>query len=187
MRGHLKDHLFEDLLPIERHVATQRNALLDELRDFAGSIQEHREPLVTGEQGRNVLAVAEQIINAIGQHRWDGEFGNRVGPLGRADAPHPPRPALAQILRRTPAPRSGLILFAIAPGVIDTALQRAALTKRSRFPPRASTALETISKCPCATRILGKTSAADLQMGNLWACRRLPFGPGSPAVFPSKS
>ncbi len=26
-RAHLKDHLFEDLLPMERHVATQRNAL----------------------------------------------------------------------------------------------------------------------------------------------------------------
>ena len=47
-RAHLKDHLFEDLLPMERHVATQRNALLEELRDFAGSITEHREPLVTG-------------------------------------------------------------------------------------------------------------------------------------------
>jgi predicted dehydrogenase len=80
-RAHLKDHLFEDLLPMERHVATQRNALLDELRDFAGSITEHREPLVTGQQGRNVLAVAEQIIDAINQHRWDGESGSRVGPL----------------------------------------------------------------------------------------------------------
>jgi hypothetical protein len=80
-RAHLKDHLFDDLLQMERHVAMERNALLEELRDFAGSIRERREPQVTGQQGRNVLAVAEQILDCIQRHRWDGESGNRKGPL----------------------------------------------------------------------------------------------------------
>ncbi len=87
VRGHLKDHLFEDLLPLERFEAPASNALLDEQHDFVGAIREHREPRVTGQQGRAVLAVAEQILQAISQHRWDGQAGGRVGPLAMPAAP----------------------------------------------------------------------------------------------------
>jgi predicted dehydrogenase len=80
-RAHLKDHLFEDLLPMERHVADEQNALLEEQRDFVAAIRETREPRVTGQQGREVLAVAEQILESIAAHRWDGENGMRTGPL----------------------------------------------------------------------------------------------------------
>src|SRR5262249_48987482 len=38
-RLHLKDHLFDDLLQLERFAAAERNALLEELTDFAGSIR----------------------------------------------------------------------------------------------------------------------------------------------------
>lgn len=79
--AHLKDHLFEDLLPKETHEAAAQNALLEELRDFAGSIREQREPRVTGEQGRSVLAVAEQILQSIHQHKWDGRADGRIGPM----------------------------------------------------------------------------------------------------------
>ncbi|MCC7086070.1 MAG: Gfo/Idh/MocA family oxidoreductase [Pirellulales bacterium] len=78
-RAHLKDHLFEDLLPIERFEATAQNAILDELTDFADSIRQQREPRVTGQQGRAVLAVAEQVLESIAAHAWDGHPGGRVG------------------------------------------------------------------------------------------------------------
>jgi predicted dehydrogenase len=80
-RLHLKDHLFEDLLPLDRFEAAEVNALLEELNDFAGSIRDQRQPVVTGQQGRDVLAVAEQILQSIAEHRWDGEATGRVGPL----------------------------------------------------------------------------------------------------------
>jgi predicted dehydrogenase len=80
-RAHLKDHLFEDLLPIERYEAAAQNALLDELHDFASSIREHREPRVTGQQGRAVLAVAERVLKAIDNHAWDGHAGGRKGSM----------------------------------------------------------------------------------------------------------
>ena len=86
-RAHLKDHLFEDLLQLERHEAKERNALLEELQDFAASIREHREPRVTGQQGREVLAVAEQILQAIEKHRWDGSSDGRIGPHAMPTAP----------------------------------------------------------------------------------------------------
>jgi predicted dehydrogenase len=106
-RLHLKDHLFEDLLPLDRFEAAETNALLAELNDFAGSIQSHRQPIVTGQQGRDVLAVAQQILQSIEEHRWDGDAAGRVGPLampaaailrgphwsGTADQPHRRREA----------------------------------------------------------------------------------------------
>ncbi len=86
-RAHLKDHLFEDLLPLEKCEAIEKNALLEELSDFATSIHEHREPRVTGQQGREVLAVAEEILKAIHVHQWDGTAMGRVGPHAMPSAP----------------------------------------------------------------------------------------------------
>jgi predicted dehydrogenase len=80
-RAHLKDHLFQDLLPIEKYEAAAQNALLDEQADFVASIREHREPRVTGQQGRAVLAVAEQVLQSIESHTWDGHAGGRKGSL----------------------------------------------------------------------------------------------------------
>ncbi len=101
VRSHLKDHLFEDLLPLERHEAPAINAILEELNDFAASIREHREPRVTGQQGRDVLAVAEQILQAIDEHAWDGQPGGRIGPLATPTppilrGPHWNRPSIEQ-------------------------------------------------------------------------------------------
>lgn len=86
-RAHLKDHLFEDLLLVDRHDAPDHNALLEEQRDFVASIREQREPRVTGQQGRDVLVVAEQILQAIDGHCWDGQRGGRTGPMAM---PMPP-------------------------------------------------------------------------------------------------
>jgi predicted dehydrogenase len=86
-RTHLKEHLFEDLLQLERCEAAEKNALLEELNDFAASIHEEREPRVTGQQGRDVLAVAEQILEAIDRHQWDGNSDGRIGPLAMPAAP----------------------------------------------------------------------------------------------------
>jgi predicted dehydrogenase len=86
-RAHLKDHLFEDLFQLQRYDAPEQNALLEEQKDFVDSITEHREPRVTGQQGRDVLAVAEQILQAIQQHAWDGKPEGRTGPMAMPTAP----------------------------------------------------------------------------------------------------
>jgi predicted dehydrogenase len=86
-RTHLKDHLFEDLFQLERYDGAEQNALLEELKDFAASIRDHREPRVTGLQGREVMAVAEQVLQAIQHHTWDGAAEGRTGPLAMPSAP----------------------------------------------------------------------------------------------------
>jgi predicted dehydrogenase len=86
-RAHLKDHLFEDLFQLQRYDSAEQNALLAEQKDFVSSIHDQHEPRVTGQQGRDVLAVAEQIIQAIHRHAWDGNPEGRTGPMAMPTAP----------------------------------------------------------------------------------------------------
>ncbi len=86
-RAHLKDHLFQDLFQLQRYDAAEQNALLEEQKDFVSSIREQREPRVTGSQGRDVLAVAEQILESLHQHAWDGKPDGRTGPMAMPTAP----------------------------------------------------------------------------------------------------
>ena len=86
-RQYLKEHLFDELLPIEDLQIDPCNALLEELTDFAASILEHRAPRVTGRQGRQAIAVAERILQQIEAHRWNGDESGPVGPFAQATRP----------------------------------------------------------------------------------------------------
>jgi len=80
-REEFKTHLFEEHLRIEPLQVETRNALADELTDFVSSIRERRAPVVSGEAGRDALAVAERILDAIGSHAWNGRAAGPTGPL----------------------------------------------------------------------------------------------------------
>lgn len=80
-KARLKDHLFEELLPIERSAPAARDAITDELRDFVDSIREGRSPQVSGQDALGTLRLADQILASIERHRWDGASQSRVGPL----------------------------------------------------------------------------------------------------------
>ena len=150
-RAHLKDHLFEDLLPMERHVATQRNALLEELRDFAGSIHG------TSRTARDRPARPQRAGGGRANYRGHqpASLGWRIGkscrPACTPGAVDPSRPALVENPRRPTAPRSRLIRFAIAPALPfgwrpsafarDSAPGRHALAARTETRPREGIAL----------------------------------------------
>lgn len=76
----LKERLLAEHLPLEQLTGEAANALGDELADFVHSIQSGSAPRVTGEQGRDVLAVAERILAEIATHAWTSEPGGPVGP-----------------------------------------------------------------------------------------------------------
>lgn len=76
----LKDHLFEDLLPIEHFQAPARDQITAELADFADSILTGKAPRVTGDHGREALVVAQRVLDSIAEHDWDGRREGRVGP-----------------------------------------------------------------------------------------------------------
>jgi len=51
--------------------------LARELSDFAGAVRERRDPIVSGEVGRDALVLAHQVLEAIGRHRAGFE-GTRI-------------------------------------------------------------------------------------------------------------
>lgn len=61
----LRDHFFQELMPVEDLVVTPGNAIEDEQRDFLYAIRTGRAPQVTGVSGRKTLAVAQAILDQI--------------------------------------------------------------------------------------------------------------------------
>ena len=90
--AHFRDHLFEELLVKQQHEPAQTNAIAEEHRDFAEAIRADRDVRVTGQAGRDALAVAERVLESIAQHQWD------ASPVGRRGA---------QLLPATPLRKAG--------------------------------------------------------------------------------
>lgn len=78
---HYRQHFAEEHLPREQLTLDAVDALALELDDFITSIRAPREPRVTGEAGRDALAVAEQILARIQSHCWTASIDGPAGPL----------------------------------------------------------------------------------------------------------
>jgi predicted dehydrogenase len=76
-----RGHFAEEHLPCERLSFDVVDALALEQEDFLASIRASRQPQVSGQAGRDALAVAEQILASIRSHCWDGSDDGPVGPL----------------------------------------------------------------------------------------------------------
>lgn len=105
--SNLKDCLGSEHFPCETLVVPDRNAIADELSDFIDAIGQRRPPRVDGGRGRAALAAAEQILDSIARHRWDGRVDGPTGPLALPSLPvlrgphwRRPQPADAPPLRR---------------------------------------------------------------------------------------
>jgi len=78
---HYRRHLPEEHLPRERLQFEAVDALSLQLEDFVDAIRTARHPRVSGEAGRDALAVAEQILARIHTHAWEDAPEGPVGPL----------------------------------------------------------------------------------------------------------
>jgi predicted dehydrogenase len=101
----LKDTLLIEHLPAERLPVESCDAITAELMDFTDAIRTGRVPRVTGEQGRDAVAVAERVLAAVSAHQWEGTADGLGGPLLQPAAtvirgPHWPRPAVGTPERR---------------------------------------------------------------------------------------
>jgi predicted dehydrogenase len=63
-----RDGARAELAPVPVAVLREE-PLLRELADFRRAVAEGSRPLVTGEDGRDALALAEQVVKAVGDHR----------------------------------------------------------------------------------------------------------------------
>ena len=84
-KSSLKDHLFDELLAKQTIEAADCNAIAEEQQDFFTAIRTGAEPTVSGEQGRDAVAVAEQILQSIANHAWDGTADGRKGAFAMPD------------------------------------------------------------------------------------------------------
>jgi predicted dehydrogenase len=85
---HFREHLLDEHLPCTELRHERVDALALEQQDFVASIRGPRAPRVSGEQGRDAVAVAEQILGRIHAHAWDDDLAGPVGPMAT------PRPSV---------------------------------------------------------------------------------------------
>ena len=90
MLASLKSDLFTRHLQTETFDVSQRHAadqLTRELREFVDCVGSGRSPRADGAAGRDALALAGTILDAIRRHAWEGRDD---GPKGPHELP-PPR------------------------------------------------------------------------------------------------
>lgn len=86
-RTYWKEHLFDELLVRKQCDAKPGNAIQEEQLDFVRAIREGRAPRVDGAAGRDVVAVAEMVLDRIAEHAWDGTQNGRRGPFAMPALP----------------------------------------------------------------------------------------------------
>jgi predicted dehydrogenase len=79
---HQRKNFAQEHLPREVRNFEAVDALALEVQDFIDSVQNRREPLVTGEAGRDAVSLAEEILDRIHDHVWDATQDGPAGPRG---------------------------------------------------------------------------------------------------------
>ncbi len=92
-RDTLRDELFRKHLESQELDCDRGDQLTNELSHFVRCVRLGKKPRVTGEDGREALALAERILASVRTHAWDGAGGTCLGtgglpgPLGKLFAP----------------------------------------------------------------------------------------------------
>ena len=87
-KARLKDDLFgRHLQTLQVDGDRKNDQLTSELRHFVDCVRTGRKPRVTGEDGRDALALAERILASVRSHQWEGRPDGATGPTRM------PRPA----------------------------------------------------------------------------------------------
>ena len=76
----LRDSFFDDLLPCRQLEVPEGNAIQDEHADLAAAIRTGQAVQVPGTAGRDALAVAHRVVQALANHRWNGRHPGPRGP-----------------------------------------------------------------------------------------------------------
>jgi predicted dehydrogenase len=76
----VKAHLFGNVLNVEQIQTEGREPLALELEDFVAAIRTGSAPRVTGEHGLRALAVADQVLQSLNAHAWEGTESGLTGP-----------------------------------------------------------------------------------------------------------
>jgi predicted dehydrogenase len=100
-----RERFLEEHLRREEAQFDAVDALALELEDFLESIRAQRSPQVTGEDGRDAVALAERILRKIQTHAWDDQTDGPVGPLAIPRPTVVPTPHFTLSPAEFPVPR----------------------------------------------------------------------------------
>ncbi len=76
-----KENFQQEHLPVRELQSDRVDALTLQQGDFVDSIRASRQPRVSGEQARDAIALAEQVLLKIQDHTWDDSSCGPAGPL----------------------------------------------------------------------------------------------------------
>jgi predicted dehydrogenase len=79
-REQLKGEVFTRHLQTLELDCNHGDQLTRELEDFVGCVQSGLQPRVTGEAGRDAIALAERILQSVNTHRWNNSADGPIGP-----------------------------------------------------------------------------------------------------------
>ena len=79
-QARLRENFFEDILPCRQIDVPEGNAIRDEHADLAAAIRTGQHVQVPGTAGRDALAVAHRVVQALTNHRWNGRHPGPRGP-----------------------------------------------------------------------------------------------------------
>ncbi len=82
----VKEHLFGKILRVDQVRTEGREQLALELEDFVRAAREGSRPRVSGEDALRAMRLADQILQGINTHEWEGV---PTGPTGPHDLPAP--------------------------------------------------------------------------------------------------
>ncbi len=86
-KSHLSERIFSELLVKRDLPVVETNAIEQEQLDFCAAIRTSSSPLVTGAHGRDAVAIAEQVLEQVASHQWDGKQGTRQGAFAMPQLP----------------------------------------------------------------------------------------------------
>ncbi|QDU08446.1 Gfo/Idh/MocA family protein [Gimesia aquarii] len=77
----LKQDVFGTFLKVDSPKVSSADALTAELTSFVDAIRSNSEPLVGGAQAIEAMQVAEQVLEAVNRHEWEGSQQGAIGPF----------------------------------------------------------------------------------------------------------
>ena len=95
----VKERLFGKILRVDHVQGEGREPLALELEDFVHAVRSGTRPRISGAEALRSIRLADQILNSLRAHAWEG---NADGPVGPADLPAP----MAEPIVGLPAPKS---------------------------------------------------------------------------------
>jgi predicted dehydrogenase len=84
----LKREVFGTYLKVERPSVPPGDALTAELASFVDCVQHNRRPLVDGATALRAMQLADDVLNGVHSHQWDGHAQGPIGPFARFQQRH---------------------------------------------------------------------------------------------------